>query len=94
MAASKTGGLFSSDESQQHINILEIKASSFGLKFLCNNFHIIHILIKFGNTSAVAAINKIGSARSIDMDQVVHLIWNFILKHNNWFHSNSHSRYI
>ena len=25
-----------------------------------------------------------GSTRSIDMDQVAHLIWNFILKHDNW----------
>ena len=24
------------------------------------------------------------STRSIDMDQVVHLIWKFILKHDNW----------
>ena len=32
----------------------------------------------------MAAINKMGSTRSIDMDHVVHLIWNFILKHDNW----------
>ena len=25
-----------------------------------------------------------GSTRSIHVDQVVHLIWNFILKHANW----------
>ena len=24
------------------------------------------------------------STRLIDMNQVVHLIWNFILKHDNW----------
>ena len=24
------------------------------------------------------------STRSIDMDQVVHMIWKFILKHDNW----------
>ena len=29
-------------------------------------------------TPAVAAINKMGSIRSIDMDQVVQVIWNFI----------------
>ena len=33
--------------------------------------------------SAVAAINKMGSTRSVDMNQVVHL-WNFILRHNSW----------
>ena len=83
-AGSKTGGLFSSEESQQHINILELKGALFGLKALCKNFHNIHILIQIYNTLAVAVINKMGSTRSIDMDQVVHLIWNFILKHDNW----------
>ena len=54
------------------------------MKALCNNFHNIHILIQIDNTSAVAAINKMDSTRSIDMDHVVYLIWNFILKHDNW----------
>ena len=49
MAGSKTGGLFSSEESQQHINILELKTTLFGLKTLCNNFHNIHILIQIDN---------------------------------------------
>ena len=84
MAGSKKGGLFWSEESQQHINILELKSALSGLKALCNNFHNIHIVIQIDNTSAVAAINKMGSTRSIDMDQVVHLTWNFILKHHNW----------
>ena len=83
MTGSKTGGLFSSEESQQLINILEIKAALFGLKALCNNFHNIHILIQIDNTLAVAAINKMGSTRSVAMDQEVHVIWNFILKHAN-----------
>ena len=60
IAGSKTGVLFSMEESQQHINILELKAVLFGLKALCNKFHNIHILIQIGNTMAVAAINKRG----------------------------------
>ena len=46
MAGSKTGGHFWSEESQQHINILELKAALFGLKALCNKFHNTHILIQ------------------------------------------------
>ena len=84
MAGNRTGGLFSSEESQQHIYILELKAALFGLKALCNNFPNIHIFIQLDSTSAVAAINKMGCARLIDIDQVVHLIWNFVLKHDNW----------
>ena len=48
---------------------------------LCSNFHNINILIQFYNMSAVAATNKMDSTRLIDMDQVVHLIKNFILRH-------------
>ena len=44
---------------------------------------LIQILIQKDKTSAVAAINKMGSTRSIDMVHVVHLTWNFILKHDN-----------
>ena len=84
VTGNKTRGLFSSEESQQNVNILELKVALFGSKTLCNNFHDIHILIQIDKTSAVAAINKMGSTRSIDMDQVVHLIWNFIVKQDNW----------
>ena len=65
VAESKTGGLFSSEESHQYINILELKAVLFGLKVLCNNFHNIHILIQVDNTLAVEAINKMGRLRWI-----------------------------
>ena len=75
MAGSKTGGLFLSEESQQHVNILGLKAALFGLKILYNNFCKTHILIQIYNTSGVAAVNK---------DQAVHLIWNFIFKRGNW----------
>ena len=74
MAGAKTGRLYSTDESQQHINILELKAALSGLKALCSNFHNNHILIQTDNRSSVTAINKMGSTRSIDLGQVVHLI--------------------
>ena len=83
-AESKTEGLFSSEESQQHINILEFKAALFRLKPLRNNFYNTHILIQIDNASVVTAINKMGSKRSINMNQMVHLIWNFNQKHDNW----------
>ena len=55
---SKTRGIFSSEKSQQHINILELKAALFGLKALCNNFYNIHTLIQIDNTLVVAAIER------------------------------------
>ena len=43
-----------------------------------------HILIQINNTSTVSAINKMGSVKSIEMDNEVHLIWEFISTQNNW----------
>ena len=36
------------------------------------------------NTSGVSATNKMGSVKSIEMDNEVHLIWEFISTQNNW----------
>ena len=36
------------------------------------------------NTSAVAAVNKMGSSRSQDMDEVVHKIWEWAISKHIW----------
>ena len=84
LGQNKTGGQFSTEESRQHINILELKAARFGLRALCKNEFSSHILIRIDNTSAASAINKIGSVKSIEMDNEVHLTWEFISTQNNW----------
>ena len=43
-----------------------------------------HILIHIDNTSAVAAINKMGSMVSVGMDVVVHEIWDWTQSTKNW----------
>ena len=73
LGKNKTGGQFSTEESQQHINILDLEATSFGLRAFCKNKFNHHILIQIDNTS-VSAINKMGSVKSIEMDNEVHLI--------------------
>ena len=51
---------------------------------MCKNEFISHILIQIDITSAVSAVNKMGSVKSIGMDNEVHLIWEFISTQNNW----------
>lgn len=80
----KCGGQFSPQECKFHINTLELKAALFGLQSLCKNVRQAHILVLIDNTSAVASINKMGSLASIDMDDVVHSIWNWTLNNKNW----------
>ena len=43
-----------------------------------------HIFIKIDNTSAVAAINKMGSVKSLSLDMEAHEIWNWAISKNNW----------
>ena len=43
-----------------------------------------HILIQINNTPTVSAINKMGSVESIEMDNEMHLILEFISTQNNW----------
>ena len=84
LGQNKTVRQFSTDESQQNFNVLELKTTRLGLRTLCKNEFNSHILIQIDNTSAVSAINKMGSVKSTEMDYEVHLIWEFISTQNNW----------
>ena len=42
------------------------------------------ILIEIDNVSAISGLNKMGSVKSIEMDNEVHLIWEFISTQNSW----------
>ena len=45
MGSSSTGGLFSDQETQNHINVLELKAILFGLESLARHIRLAHIEI-------------------------------------------------
>ena len=79
-----TGGQFTLSEKKEHINILELKAALFALQSLCSDVVNSHILIKIDNTSAVAGINKMGSVRSIHMDDVIRAIWDWAIDKGIW----------
>ena len=83
LGQNKTGGQFSTEESQQHINILELKAARFSLKALFKNEFNSYILTQIDNRSDISAINKMGSVKSIEVDNEVHPIWEFISTQNN-----------
>jgi len=46
-------------------------------------FYNTHILLKVDNTSAVAAVNKMGSTRSLMIDKVVHKMWEWAIEREN-----------
>ena len=58
-----------------YINVLELKAILFGLKSLCSHLRQTHIKVSSDNTTAVCAINNMGSCKSLVCDQEVRKIW-------------------
>ena len=82
-----TGGQFTEEEQEEHINVLELKAALFALQSLCPGTKDVHILLKVDNTSAVSSINKMGSEKSIRMDGVTQDIWDWALTRNIWLTS-------
>ena len=84
LGQNKTVRQFSTEESQQNFNVLELKTVRLGLRTLRKNEFNSHIFIQIDNTSGVSAINKMGSVKLIEMDYEGHLIWEFITTQNNW----------
>ena len=58
-----TSGHFAPDESLLHINVVELKAVSFGLKSLRSHLRQTHINVLSDNTTAVCPINNMGSCK-------------------------------
>jgi hypothetical protein len=79
-----TGGLFSEEESIDHINNLELKAVLFGLQSYSHKAHDNHILVLCDNTTAVHCINKFGTCRSRVLDLTTQEIWACAIQNNIW----------
>ena len=77
-----TGGCWSKTESQDHINILELRAAFFALKsFLASQTNRV-ICLKMNNTTAVSYLNNMGGTHC---PQLLHLaleIWGWCEKRN------------
>ena len=93
--ASKTGwggevcgqtcrGLWTSSESQQHINCLELLAALFVLKAFQHFAKGKHVAIKIDNTTAVSVINHMGTSHSVECNKIAHDIWNWCIESNVW----------
>ena len=70
-----TGGLWSSTESQNHINYLELLTVFLGLQTFCSSLHDCHIRLMIDNTTAVAVINHMGTSHSDPLNKLTKEIW-------------------
>ena len=77
-------GLFSDEDTQNHISVLELKAILFGLKYLAPHIQLTHIKILCDNSTAVACINKFGTSHSGKSDTLSKQICKWAQENENW----------
>ena len=70
-----TGGRWSPQEAQLHINALELLAVFLGLKALCSSEHHCHIKVLSDNTTTVAYLRNMGGSHSIPCNNITREIW-------------------
>ena len=72
-----TNGRWSSLESMQHINYLEIKAILFGLKALCSHLHNCHVKILTNNQTTVTYLRNMGGSQSRNCNAIARetILW-------------------
>ena len=79
-----TGGFWSLDEQNYHINYLETKAVLMGLKSLCSAYTGKHILVQSDNTTAVAYTAAMRGIKSVTCNSMANLIREWCINHNIW----------
>ena len=78
-----TGGQWTEDESQNHINYLEILACFLTLKAFCSQIKNCHVKTMIDNTTAVSYINSMGG-RSLTCNQITRELWVWCANHGIW----------
>jgi hypothetical protein len=73
------GGRWSPQESKEHINCIELLAALFPLQSLTTDIGNTHIKLKIENTTAVAAINNMGTSHSGQCNNIALDIWKWCI---------------
>lgn len=80
----RSGGRWTINESEEHINCLELKAVLFALKSLHFKLTSKHVEVQVDNTTAVAYIRAFGGTTSRVCDQITKNIWQFCIEKDIW----------
>jgi hypothetical protein len=76
------GGQWLQEESQHHINILEIKAVMHAVKAFLKHKSDLQVLIQTDNQTTMTYINKMGGTQSVLCNQVALDLWHWCLQRN------------
>ena len=79
MGNSQTGGPWTTEERQWHINCLELQAANLAVRTFAKTQENIVILIRMDNTTAVAYINHLGGTVSRQATEITKDLWMWCL---------------
>lgn len=79
-----TGGRWTLQEQEEHINVLEMQAALLGLQALCADLRDTHLKLLMDNTTAVAYVRQQGGSRSLKCNAIARDILQFCLTRNIW----------
>ncbi|XP_062596107.1 uncharacterized protein LOC134257519 [Saccostrea cucullata] len=80
----KSGGRWTTDESENHINYLELLACFFGLKCFCSDVTNKYVKLFMDNTTAISYINNMGGISSKKCDKLAKEIWLWSMNRDLW----------
>lgn len=84
-----TGGSWDDQEIDLHINVQEMLAVLYALRSYINLLHGKHVRILSDNTTAVFVLNKMGTTRSGECNEMAKTIWQFCME-NKMFITCAH----
>ena len=80
----RTGGRWTVEEQDYHINVLEPKAVLFGLNALCEHMSGAHILVRTDNSTTVSYLTLMGGSKSVSCNMVAREIWLWCIARKIW----------
>ena len=78
----RTGGPWTEEEAQMHINCLELLAATFAVQTFMKQRTEATVLLMLDNTSAVVYINNLGGTVSSDLVSLAKNLWLWCLERN------------
>ena len=79
-----TGGVWSIDEKEHHINYLEMHVVFLGLKTFANNLRNVHIKVLSDNSTTVLVLTRMGTSKSNTCNSICKSILLWCIQHNIW----------
>ena len=75
----RTGGMWTREERQLPINVLELKVAFLALQVFASRETCIHVLLRIDNTTAIAYLNKRGGTHSQRVSDLAAQVWEWCL---------------